>query len=137
MGFNFTKISIEKKSDRPKEFKVNRNINVETIAPAKSNILKMKEEVLAIKFNYSILYDPNYASIDLDGSIVIGLDPKLAKDVLKMWKDKKMPEEFQLSLFNTILMKSDVKALELEDDLGLPYHVPLPTLRPSNKESKK
>jgi hypothetical protein len=29
-------------------------------------------------------------------------------------------------MFNIVLKKSTIKALELEDELNLPYHIPIP-----------
>ena len=39
-----------------------------------------------------------------------------------------------IALFNIILRKANVKALELEEQIGLPLHIPLPTLKKPKKE---
>jgi hypothetical protein len=52
-----------------------------------------------------------------------------SKDILKKWKNKKMPEEFRVPLFNIILTKSNLRALQLEEELNLPTHIPLPRIR--------
>jgi len=95
----------------------------------------LKEEVLAVKFNFGLDYEPEMAKIDLEGNLILSLDSKRAKDVLKQWKDKKMPEEFRLPLFNLILRKCSLKALQLEEEMNLPIHFQLPSLKVQNKEN--
>ena len=56
------------------------------------------------------------------------------------WKDgsdKKIPEGIRIGLFNFIMSKCNVKALQLEDELGLPFHVPMPRLRPEKKKDSE
>ena len=133
MGFNFSKISIEQTGKRKPETKIKTNLDVIEIVDAKSDVLKSKETILVVKFEYSINYTPDYAKLEFEGNIIISLESKEAKIVLKEWKKKKMSEEFKMKLFNIILMKSNVKALQLEEEMNIPYHIPLPSIK-SKKE---
>lgn len=133
LGFNFTKISVEKLSEKPTETKVSTNINVSEIKSVTVSMLKTKEDVLGVKFAYKVVYDPKYAEVDLQGAIMLSVEPKVAKQVLKEWKTKKMPSDFQGALFNLILAKSSVKALQLEEEMNLPFHIPLPSVKPQEK----
>lgn len=137
IGFNFNKINIEKLSDKIENLKINTNINIPKIEEVKSDFFKTKEELINIKFLYSITYDPDIAKIELAGNIFLGIEPKIAKEILKQWKDKKMPEDFKITLFNIILRKSNIKALQLEDEMNLPLHISLPSLKKQKKEEKK
>ena len=128
-GFNFSKISIEKLSDKMDELKINTNIDIPEIMPIKAGLFKTKEEFISIKFVYNVDYEPKVAKMRLQGNLLLALDPKLAKEVLKQWKKKKIPEDFRISIFNVILKKSSLKALQLEDELNLPLHVPLPSVK--------
>ena len=56
------------------------------------------------------------------------------KQFLDSWKDKKIPEHLRTSLFNFIMNKCNIKALFLEDELGLPLHIPMPKLTIQKKE---
>jgi len=78
-------------------------------------------------------YSPGFAKGELEGKILIAVDPKIAKEILKQWKKKKMPEDFRLLLFNVILKKSSLKALYLEEELNLPLHMPMPSFKKENK----
>lgn len=136
IGFNFNKISIEKFSDNVKNLKIDTKIDVPEIKELKSiDFFKTKEELIGVKFKYDISYDPNFAKIELAGDILLSIEPKIAKDILKQWKNKKISEDFRITLFNIILRKSNLKALQLEDEMNLPLHLPLPTLK--KQEDKK
>ena len=50
------------------------------------------------------------------------------------WKDKKMPDDFRNTLFNLILRKASLKALQLEEEMNLPIHMQLPTLKIGEKK---
>ena len=135
IGFNFTKINIERLKDTGPvgELKIGTQIDVPELKEIRSDILKTKEEILTAKFIYRVNYDPGFAKVELEGRILIALDPKIAKEVLKQWKKKKMPEDFRIPLFNVILKKSSLKALDLEEELNLPLHMPMPSFKKEKK----
>ncbi len=129
LGFNFNKISIERFPKKAEGLKINTDISILGIDSVNSDLFKTKEEFLDVRFSYKINYDPDYAKVEFLGDIIVSLDSKDAKEVLKEWKDKKFPEDFKIFVFNVILKKSNLKALELEDEMNLPLHLPLPSLK--------
>ena len=134
VGFNFTKISIEKLKAEAENIKINTDISVSEIKQAKSGVFKTKEDLLEAKFSYNVNYDPGFVEVGLDGRVLLAVEPRVAKEVLKQWKKKKMPEDFKMLLFNMILRKSTLKALNLEDEMNLPLHLPLPSLKKQKDE---
>lgn len=128
IGFSFSKISVERLKEKMEKLKINTKINIEDLKEAKNDFLKTKEDIVEAKFNYSIFYDPDFAKIEIEGKILFAVDPKVSKDILKQWKDKKVPQEFE-TLFNIILRKSTIKALQLEEEMNLPLHIALPSVR--------
>ncbi len=134
LGFNFTKIQVEKFKERVDGLKIGTRIDVSDISEAKTTILKTKDEILAIKFTYGLDYEPSMAKLDLEGNLIISLESKKARDILKEWKDKKIPEEFKINIFNIILRKSSLKALQLEEEMNLPIHMQLPSLKANEKK---
>ncbi len=137
IGLNFTKISIEKFSDKLENLKVNTNIDVLDITSIKADIFKTKEEFIMINFSFSVNYEPNVAKVDISGKMVLELDPKKSKEVLKKWKDKKISDDIRVPLFNIIIRKSSLKALELEEEMNLPSHIPFPTVRSETERNKE
>ena len=136
VGFNFTKISIERlkeAAELTEQLKINTQIDISELNEVKSHLLKTKDEIIEAKFMYGVDYSPGFAKGELEGKILIAVDPKIAKEILKQWKKKKMPEDFRLLLFNVILKKSSLKALYLEEELNLPLHMPMPSFKKENK----
>ena len=130
IGFNFTKINVEKKSDNFKDLKIESpSIDINEISEIKANFLEVKEDVFEIKFSFKVKYSPDIADLVLSGVMLVMVDEKTAKELVKQWKDKKLPEEHKLLIFNVILKKSNLKAMQLEDELNLPLHLPLPSVR--------
>ena len=133
-GFNFTKISIEKKGDKPQDLKISTNIDISEISEIKSEVFKTREMILGIKFSYVLNYEKDFAKLTFEGNVLLAVEPKIAKDVLKQWKDKKIPDEFKFPLFNFILKKANIKALQLEDEMNLPLHMPFPRIGKTEEE---
>ena len=137
IGFNFTKISIEKTKEPAEvieKLNTKTKIDVPEIKEIKSHLLKTKDELLGVSFAYQVTYEPEVAKINLEGKILFSADAKAVKEILKQWKKKSMPEEFRLLIFNIILKKSTLKALHLEEELNLPLHMPMPSFKKEEKE---
>ena len=129
IGFNFTKISVEKKQTPTTQPKLKTAINVLEMKELPGDVFKAKDVPIEIKFSYIIEYEPKIAELEFEGTLVILEDPKKAKEILKNWKDKELSEEFKSQVFNIILRKANIKAIQLEDELNLPIHFPLPSLK--------
>ena len=135
VGFNFTKISAEKVNESAKDVKINSNIDISKIDSLKTDVLKTREDLLGISFTHTVNYAPDFANLEVKGVIIIALEPKLAKNVLKDWKEKKLDEEIRVPLFNLILKRSALKLLPLEGEMNIPLHLPLPSFK--KEDAKK
>lgn len=135
VGFKFNKVFGEKKGENIEGLRVNTNIDVFDIKEIKSSgFFGGKEQILDLSFKYEIDYAPSYALISLEGNIMISAESRIAKEIIQQWKDKKLPTEFRVELFNIIIKKASVKSLFLEEELNIPYHMPFPKI--SIKDSK-
>ncbi|MCW8966376.1 MAG: hypothetical protein OQK82_06795 [Candidatus Pacearchaeota archaeon] len=134
VGFNFNKINIEKFSDKLNNLNIKTNIDVADINSIENKLLKTENKLIVVKFIYNVDYTPNFAKIELSGSVMFEVNEKKSKEIVEGWKKKQIPEDFKLTLFNVILRKSNVKALQLEDDMNLPLHISLPSLKKAKKE---
>ncbi len=133
-GFNFTRIQAEKLSEQPKDIDINTNINITKVQELKSDFFKTKEELIGVEFDYIISYNPDFAKIGFSGRILLSLESKKAKEIIRKWTDKKVPEDFKLTIFNLIMKKAAVKAMEIEEEFNLPFHMPLPMIKPNKEE---
>jgi len=126
IGFNFKKISAERKKNLKGKLEIKSNINIENIEKEKVDIAG---EVLKFYFINTIKYEPGLAEIVFKGSILAM--PEKSEDIkkiLKEWKKKKIDENIQLFIFNFIMSKCNLKALQLEEEFALPPHVRMPKL---------
>lgn len=136
MGFNFDKISIERLKDTVQDLKFVTNINVLDIDEIKTDMLRIKEMMIQVKFSFTVKYEPGFANVEIKGTVLLSMDEKDGKEVIKDWKKKIVPEGFKMAVFNIVLRKANLKAMTLEDDMNLPLHVHLPALVPP-KDSEK
>ena len=86
IGFNFTKVNVEKESNDFKDLKIESNVDIESVEEAKSDIIS-KESLIEVRFRYVISYSPNIAKVDLKGILLLMVDSKEFKSFMKSWKD--------------------------------------------------
>jgi len=134
VGFNYTKIIAEKYSEKLDGLKIESSLNIDSIEEISTNKTKLDVTLLNFSFSSSVIYSKDIAKIELFGNMKVSIDPKKGKEILKDWKKKEIKEEIKLMLFNGILNKTNIKSLELEDELNLPPHFRLPSLTASKKE---
>ncbi len=129
IGFNLTKILVEREEKIEGKLEVKQNIDISDVS--KEKIPFSEGEAVKIKFNFTVTYDPDFAKLNLEGYLILMVDKDEIKKFLKSWKGKKLPDEAKVSLFNFIMNKCNIKALNLEDELNLPLHVPMPRINPN------
>lgn len=134
IGFNFDRIHAERKVSEIKgDLNVKHNLNI--IDLKTENItLEKKQEVLKFIFEFVLFYEPDIGFIKIEGHLLFLESPKKLKEMFQEWqKNKKISPEVLQNLFNTILAKTNIKALELSQDINLPPHLPLPRLGQQKK----
>jgi len=137
IGFNFTKISAEREQNL-KPTAMNTNIEFTNLESQKMDILK-EADALKISFKYSIDYGeekkkaPLPGKIDFEGFIVVSAEKKESKELQKAWKKKSLPNTAKIPLFNLILRKCAAKSLQLQEDINLPSHIPIPKIKPKQE----
>tara|TARA_Y100000310_G_scaffold345856_1_gene471528 strand:+ start:11144 stop:11545 length:402 start_codon:yes stop_codon:yes gene_type:complete len=122
VGSKFTKIFATKNPDFSGKLSMKTNIKVTSI-----EAIKEAKEAIKISYEFQIEY-PKLGEIELRGNLFITTDQKTIKSLQKSWKDKKFENEEYMMITNLINQKATLKALELEEEIGLPIHIKLPTL---------
>lgn len=133
VGFYFKKIEVEKKDQLKGQIKINSNTNIKSVE--KHDFKSGDNQALKIDFDFVVLYEPKFAEVKIEGYLVYLADQKEAKEILDSWKKKEIPEKQRLEILNAILSKCNLKALSLEEDIGLPPHLPMPKFQ-SKEEAK-
>ena len=132
VGFNLSKISIERKPKLEGKLEIKQNINIDEIS--KDKIAITEDEALKIDFTFNVNYEPDFASVEFKGSVITLPEKGELKQVLKEWKSKQLTDEIKTGVFNFIMAKCNIKALTLEDEMNLPTHVPMPRISPKKEE---
>ena len=136
IGFNLSKILVERKEKYSGKLEISQNIDIKEVIKEKIPI--SKDEVLKVRFSFIIDYSPDFAKLEFEGHLILLPEKEELKEFLKSWKDNKLPDNHRIPLFNFIMSKCNVKALTLEDELGLPYHIQsLPKFVPETEVEKE
>jgi|SRR3989344_941852 len=138
VGFNYNKISVEKKqvTDPTKNIQIKSNVTITDVKEEKLPTGKQKSDGLKLDFEFSLEYEPEMGHINLSGFIYYMEDPKVMKTIFKDWqKDKKLPQEVTGQVINTILLKSNIKALYLSQEVNLPPHIQMPRVVPKDNKA--
>lgn len=136
IGFNLTKISVEREKEIKGQINIRHNLDIPEAKKEPVSIAKDKD-VLSFDFKFTINYEPKMANILFEGNVLLLAEPKESREILKGWKkkEKKELEGIRMAIYNTVLTKCSIKSLELENDLNLPSHLPLPKIAPAKEGS--
>ena len=122
VGSKLTKVSAERNQNFSGKLELKTNIKINSIE-------KIKEAKDTAKLSY--LFEVDYVELGkilVEGDIFLSGDMKSIKDLLKLQKEKKIDTPEHIAITNLIIQKASIKAFELEEELGLPIHIKLPTL---------
>ena len=135
IGFSFDKIEATKDVEEIKgNINIKHSLNIKDVKTHEI-IMDKKQDVLKFIFEFKLNYEPKVGSINLIGNMLYLEDKKKINEILSNWKkDKKLPNEVMQGLFNTVLTKSNIKALNLAQDINLPPHLPMPKITSVSKE---
>jgi len=134
-GFGFKKILVDKHKDPSPGLKLDVKLNIKDIT--KKQIELQGQKAIDVHFIFNVLFDPKIADLELEGDLVYIDSEEKIKDILDSWKKKELTDEVKTRIFNFLMAKCNVKALALEDEFNLPYHLPLPRLNPGQEPDKK
>ncbi len=139
IGFSVEEIHAKKSADIPRA-SISTDVVFTDIDKAKLDVLK-DTDCLKISFNFSVVYrDSNNKDseskneIKFVGSLLLTVSKEDSKEFLKSWKTKELPKDKVIPLYNHILKRCSVRALQLEEEIGLQPHIPFPQVRPNQQK---
>jgi hypothetical protein len=127
VGFNFTKLHVEKLSPSKGKIKISNNVTIKNVTEKDLSLGKTKEQGINFIFEFVSKYNPGIGEIILTGEILYMEPPEKIKEIMKSWKkDKKLPQPVMTNILNNVLVKSNIQALILSQTVSLPPPIPLP-----------
>lgn len=134
IGFSIESLKAEKIKPAKGNLELKSGLTIEDIKQETNE--ETKQTVLDFKFSFIIDYSPNIAKIEFKGIVRLLDEKDEGKEIIKDWKKKKFVHAVKLGLFNFIMERCNIKALKLEEELSLPFHIPFPKLT-AQKQSDK
>lgn len=147
LGFNFTKISAERFPHFKGKPKINTSVDFANVEKEKIDLIK-DQETYKMDFKLVIIYsdqdekgdskDKKHQSklgeVIFQGNTLIGITKDDPKEMTKAFKKNEIPLPIKEFFLNLILSKCAAKALDLEDQIHLPLHIPLPRVKLEEKK---
>lgn len=135
VGFDFTKIEAERKGPARGKVNINNNVTIKDVKDQDLNLGKEKKDALKFNFEFTVNYDPDIGKVLLEGEVIYMDEAKKVKEIVDNWKkDKKIEKDISTMVLNTVLTKSNVKALIISQDINLPSPIPLPKVQAQEKK---
>jgi hypothetical protein len=136
IGFNYTKLHAERPHKIEKISKISANISFTEIEKEESELIK-SDTILKISFKYEVDYEKSDIKITCEGILFLALTQDEAKEVMKKWKKKEISENLRLFLSRHVWHKCTLKSLQLEEELNIPTHIPMPQISFSPNQNQK
>jgi len=123
VGSRFTKITATKNPSFQGKIAISSHAKILALEP-----LKDMKDTLDAKYAFEVLFG-ELGTVQIEGSVYVRSEGKIIKELQKSWEAKKFDSPENLFLTNLIIQKASLKALLLEEEVGLPTHIRLPSLQ--------
>lgn len=135
IGFNFTKMSAERKETSVKgKIDIKNNVSITNVEESKIKMGGDNQKVAKFSFDFDAIYEPKIGSIKFTGEILFLGETKKIDELIASWKkSKKVSPEITTGLINTILTKCNIQALILSQQISLPAPIPMPKVQVNKK----
>jgi hypothetical protein len=128
-AFHFTKLSAEKTKNAPKKVSVSNKVILTDVKEAKLAIGSSKQKAIEFSFDYVVEYAPEAGNVLIQGALLYVAAEAKVKETMEKWKkEKKLPDDVLLEVYNPILEKCSVETLLLARDVLLAPHITLPKM---------
>lgn len=136
VGLNFTSLngSFDENQAAKQKGPVQINVSTSITSVEKKNTINMGE-LIAIKFKFDVVYDPEIAEIKMEGEVLYKDD---SDSIIKKWKkEKKLELDLYKDVNNVIYRYCLVKAHGFAEDLRVPTPLRFPEIRAEDMKNKQ
>jgi hypothetical protein len=127
VGSKLIKVNAERNPEFSGKLSMKTNIKIDSLER-----IKEPKDTMKLAYTFEVDYT-ELGKILIAGNLFLSGDSKTVKDILKLQKDKNFDSPEYIAITNLIIQKASIKAFELEEELGLPIHIKLPSLSPKKK----
>ncbi len=130
VGLGFDKLIADKKKPVKAPLKINSNLVVTDLVQGE------EKSVLKFKYEFKLNYDPDIAELVIGGHVLYTDKEKTLSNIMKEWKkNKKVDPEIVKKVINVAIVRSNMKAIILAEQVSLPPHIKFPTVAGKGKQS--
>jgi hypothetical protein len=134
IAFNFTKIAGERKTGPAGKLNIKATSNVTDVKEQQLG----NQKTLKFTFTHTIAYEPGFATLAMEGDVLVLSNDKEAKETVEGFKkNKRFSPALTQKVMNTILNRVSIQSLVMSRDLNLPAPIKLPRLLMETKDVKK
>ncbi|MFH1440236.1 MAG: hypothetical protein ABIG89_06710 [Candidatus Woesearchaeota archaeon] len=134
VGFNFTKINVERKEFSKGKVNISNNVTVQDIEESSFSVGQEEQKSLKLTFQFTSTYEPNVGLIELIGDLIFIEEKERIMEIYDNWKEKKkVDKDVMTEILNVVLNRCNIQALILARDINLPSPIPLPKVKVENK----
>ncbi|MGM5487411.1 MAG: hypothetical protein ACQESG_00525 [Nanobdellota archaeon] len=130
VGFNFTKMHVERKSQVSGKVNITNNVSIKSVEESQLSLGPNKQTGLKFGFEFVTKYEPGIGEILLTGEVLTIEQDEKHKAILAEWEaEEKVNKETMTKILNHVLKKSNLEALILSREINLPSPIPLPKVQ--------
>jgi hypothetical protein len=123
----FLEIEATRNPEFSGKLKLKTNVQINLLEKAKDS-----KEMLKTVYTFEIDYG-ELGKVKVKGELFLLSDAKTVKTVLKNKESKEYNTPEYIEITNLLIQRASIKAFELEEELGLPIHIKLPSLSVKSK----
>ncbi|MFA6073288.1 MAG: hypothetical protein WC758_04205 [Candidatus Woesearchaeota archaeon] len=129
INISFTNINANRTAIPRGGLSIANNVKIESVDEAKMGASPTKQ-AFKVGFSFKTDYNPNFATIELKGEIlVLGSNEEVTKVTTQWSKEKKLDPESARTILNSVMNRCALEVIILSKELGLPSPIPLPSIK--------
>ncbi len=126
LNFGFNKIVVERKTRSAKQINIESGLHIKDVK-ASEMVKNDAQKAFTISFGFDVKYEPGLGNISIEGELLYLSSNDQAKEISDLWeKNKSLPKQVGVVIFNRILQQCNVEALILSREVNLPAPIQLP-----------
>ena len=141
VNISFTGINASKQATPKGGLSITSNIKIDSVEETQLGINGARQ-AYKVLFNFKTTYAPNFATVELNGEVLI-LDSaeEVGKMLTQCKKEKKLEQTAARTILNSIMNRCSLEVILLSRELGLPSPIPMPSIKaegqPADKPAEK